>query len=277
MPSRSAVSGFRNTTATKDPQINALSGLGLGTAFKRFVLEDARVRELGEQVVAPDGRHREVFEQGQSPGPVIEFTWALDVDPAELAYAFVRPIVFFVPGPPLPEATPAMHAVADLIVCRMRAFQAALREGALVASGTFERTGQFGPIHAQQWLRRGLLVDVSSDDLLREEAGSKLVIQWSGVVVEVATSHANIRNNNRVRSSAKTPVAAMTRHSTRGDRAPTAHDESIRAAVDALWDGKRPPGMQNKQVYTQIVEWQRKNQRAVASDRTLQRYFSKKR
>ena len=77
MPSRSAVSGFRNTTATKDPQINALSGLGLGTAFKRFVLEDARVRELGEQVVAPDGRHREVFEQGQSPGPVIEFTWHL--------------------------------------------------------------------------------------------------------------------------------------------------------------------------------------------------------
>ena len=103
--------------------------------------------------------------------------------------------------------------------------------------------------------------------LWTRQLGFKPVIQWSGVVVEMATSHANVRNNDRVRSSAKTPAATTTRPSTMSRRhhAPTAHDESIRAAIDALWDGKRPPGMQNKQVYTQIVEWQRKNQRAVAS------------
>jgi hypothetical protein len=158
-----------------------------------------------------------------------------------------------------------------------------LKSGELLAEGA-NAQGQIVTLPRSIWTREQTHIDIRNGDIVEclenvkenEEFYSNPI--FMGLMLRMF--HVNALNNDRVRSTAvKAPRQAAARSSTksRKQRTPTPLDESIRAAINAMWGGKRPSDLMVKQVYKQIIEWQRNNQRAAASNRTLQRYFSKRR
>jgi hypothetical protein len=183
-----------------------LFGLSLSDAFRQFVLEDPEISALGKTIVEEDGRHVEVFSEGQYPGPYVDFGWPLDVSASDLAFQFVRPVVFFVPGPPLPEGSEAVHRVSTVLSAKLRSLRRMLTNGQIVAHGTFVNTGMFGPINRLQWARSGLSIDVKSGDLL-QEINNRAIVQWSGLALEApATSEPS---NQTAQKGVKTTRAEM--------------------------------------------------------------------
>jgi hypothetical protein len=277
-----------------------LFGLSLSDAFRQFVLEDPEISALGKMIVEEDGRHVEVFSKGQYPGPYVDFGWPLDVSASDLVFQFVRPVVFFVPGPPLPEGSEAVHRVSSLLAAKLRSLRRMLINGLVVAHGTFVNTGMFGPINRLQWARSGLLIDVKSGDLL-QEINNRAAVQWSGLALE-SPAKSELANQTAQTGAKTTPAelpppetasaAVFHVNSTEHDGlrsrpistdkdAPntckiTPHHASIEAAIVAIWPEGIPTALPLKTRDQKIIDWQRENGFAVASSKTIRRYLAAK-
>ena len=242
--------------------VKLLAGLGLGEAFKKHVLEHPAVSEPGQALCSREKQYADIFSEGRVPGCYIIYEWPLDVEPAELAFDFVRPLVFFVPGPPVPEPSDEIRLIAEAMSARIRTFRRMLVEGALIAHGMFESTGTFGPIHRQQWARSDVFIDVKNGDFIRKVA-HKSVVQWSGVVLE--EFHVNSLEHDDLRRSAAASVSKL-----------TAAQASIEAAFRALWPSGVPETLPAQVRDQMIIDWQKKNPgHAVVSPRTIRRCLGK--
>lgn len=185
-----------------------------------------------------------------------------------------------------PRMTQASRVANVLIGRRFAQLIGYLDRGHLCAEGT-NAEGRTVTIPRSIWVRDKAHIDVRNGDLVEYQPNAAERTDWYrpmflGLMLKkpdaAGAFHVNARNNDRVRSTTvKAPRQPAARPSTKSRKHSTALDESIRAAINALWGGKRPPDLMVKQIYKQIIEWQRNNQRAVASPRTLQRYFSKRR
>jgi hypothetical protein len=179
-----------------------LFGLSLSDAFRQFVLEDPEVGALGKIIVEQERQYVEVFRDGQYPGPFIDFCWPLDVSAGDLVFQFVRPVVFLVPGAPLPKGSEAVHRVASVLAEKLQSLRRMLTSGQIVAHGTFVNTGLFGPINRLQWARSDLSIDVKSGDLL-QEVNNRATVQWSGLALEAPAPP-----NQTAQEAAKTTTRA---------------------------------------------------------------------
>jgi hypothetical protein len=257
--------------AANSPSRPSLIGLSLCDAFRELVLDDPRIAELGKPVVHEDERHRSVFSEGQYPGWCIGHQWPLDIKMTDLAFDFVRPFIFFVPGPPLPEPSVAMRAAATAIVEKLQTLRRMLVSGENVAHGTFEKTGGFGPIHRLQWARQGLTIDVKSGDLFQEIDG-KAAVQWTGLILEApAPSDTESIREHVSREVHGAPSSAIRSH---GVRKKTALQASIDAAIQDLWPGGVPFALPLQVRDQKIIDWQRSHELAVASSKTIRRHLA---
>lgn len=76
-------------------KITDLNGLSLGEAFRKVVIDDPDVIAIGLLALAESKTYANVFKEGQSPGPLENYTWDLDANAENLAYWFTsRPITF---------------------------------------------------------------------------------------------------------------------------------------------------------------------------------------
>ena len=157
-----------------------LSGLSLAAIFRKCVLDDPEVVACSKRI-ADRQRYEDVFTKGQTPGPYVEFAGSCDMTASELAFDFVRPVVFFT-GQELPRAPAAIQRVSEIIVNRWQRLRIRLVDGELVARGTHERTGMVRYIEPLQWARKELSIDVVNSDLL-EMKNNKPVVQWSGLTL----------------------------------------------------------------------------------------------
>lgn len=260
-----------------------LFGLSLSDAFRQFVLEDPEISALGKMIVEQEGRHVEVFSEGQYPGPFIDFGWPLDVSPSDLVFQFVRPVVFFVPGPPLPEGSRAVHRVSSVLAAKLQSLRGMLVNGQIVAHGTFAKTGLFGLINRLQWARSGLIIDVKSGDLL-QEINSRVEVQWSGLALEAtATSEPANQGGSALVFHVNSPEhdGLRSRPTSSGKDVPTTckitpHHASIEAAIVAIWPEGIPTALPLKTRDQKIIDWQKGNGLAVASSKTIRRYLAAK-
>ncbi len=250
-------------------------GLGLVEAFRKLVFEDAEIITLGETLSRRDERHRDVFRHGQYPGWYVDHRWPFDVTPEDLAFNFVRPVVFYAPGPPLPEPSSEALNVSALIVRKMKALREWLIAGDLVAYGTYEKTGTFDPIHRLQWARRGIAINVQSGDFLRE-VDNKMVVQWTGLALEAPLRASQEQNRDafHVNSTAYDDVRRdrAAPHADTPKRATPARASILQAAA-SLWPDGIPDGLQVKVRDQRIMEWQREHGLTVASSKSIQRHL----
>jgi hypothetical protein len=137
---------------------NSLNGLTLAEAFRKHVLEDEEVADLGRKVWRTNSA---VFSEGQFPGPVSDFHWPLHATAETIAHAFVRqPIVFL--GDPLPSPSDQEIAASRRLAERIDSFTSLLARRDLIAIGTVAATGLEAPIGRGQWTRSDLLIDVQN-------------------------------------------------------------------------------------------------------------------
>lgn len=247
-----------------------LNGVSLAEAFRRYIIEDPEVGALGRRVVASDG-HREVFENGQAPGPRVDFHWPLHLDANELAAEFVRPLGWYDSThlrKPSPEILSASMALAD----RCQALRRLLVTSQIAAFGTFAQTGMTGAIHRMQWQRSGVTIEVQNGDLCEEE-NHRPVVRWSGIVLEVPYQTQLSSSTNPFPDNA--PIASVVQEAASEEtKRTTAVRESIKEATLALWPNGIPRSLQLQQRDSQIMAWQRKNERTVASQKSIRRYLS---
>lgn len=156
---------------------------GLGEVFMTSVIKDPEVAALGRRVMASEG-YRHVFLEGNAPGPYIDSHWAVDADEENLAFEFVRPIVWSL-DTSLPRPSAAIMAAAKVLADRIAALRELLSAGRVAAIGTHPSSGQFGPINRGQWLRKDIAIDVPNADLC-EPDGSKWAPLWTGIILESA-------------------------------------------------------------------------------------------
>lgn len=159
-----------------------LVGLSLGEAFFKCVLRDAEVQSLAQEVIEHENGYSSVFRDGQYPGPYVEHSWALDITANELAFQFVRPVLFCLDDP-LPEASVEIRRVCEVIVDRMQALRGLLSSGRLVAWGTHVSTGNFVSVDQFQWRRKGVRVDVQNSDVFDAQKHPP-ILRWTGLALQ---------------------------------------------------------------------------------------------
>lgn len=246
---------------------NLLNGLGLGEAFRRCVIDDPEVVMLGKLVIGRCG-HRAVFEEGNAPGPFVSFHWSLGLSAKDLAWEFVRPLIYFISAP-LPEPSPEISNASIALADRCQALQRLLTAGQIGAIGTFAQTGEIRLIDRMQWQRDGITVDIRNSDLCEPE-NHRPAVRWSGISLELVR-HTSSLVPARDNAIAVNPVAVNAL--TLAKRI-TPVQASIGEAVKALWPDGPPQSLQLQQRDDQIIEWQRKNKRKVVSQKSIRRYLS---
>jgi hypothetical protein len=158
--------------------VDLLQNQSLAHVFMNFVVRDPEVSALGELAVA-EGGQREIFKDGMAPGWFINYRWAIDTTPKELAVDI--PLTHFADNPPEPSA--AITAVAEVLAVRIAALRKLLASGQLRAVGTHHSSGTTGAIHRMQWLRTNQAIDVQNGDLC-DYQNPKYIPIWTGILLE---------------------------------------------------------------------------------------------
>jgi len=238
-----------------------LDGLSLSEVFYKYVLNDPDVVALAAAAVRLDHAYESVFREGQFPGPYVEFTWPLDVTAENLAFQFVRPIIFDLHRPS-PKAPDAVTEVCVVMADRMKALRDLLTSGKVMGRGTFAKTGEMGEVDRLQWARRELWIDVQNSDLLETE-NHKLTLRWSGLIFEAPNDVAKLA---QVKAEEGAKIAP--------NRKVTPQRASIEAAIKAKWPVGIPAGLPVQKRDQLINEWQREQGLAVTSSKTIRRHLA---
>jgi hypothetical protein len=158
---------------------NCLNGLPLTEAFRRYVIGDPPAAALAKHVLKTRPGEAAIFQDGQAPGPFIDFHWPVHLAASAIAFRFVDSPLIFIDAP-IPAPSAAISAVSEVLADRIAALRDILVSGQVVAFGAFAQTGVEGPIGRLQWLRNGISIDVSNGDLC-EGDDHRAVAKWTGL------------------------------------------------------------------------------------------------
>jgi hypothetical protein len=161
-----------------------LNGLSLVQAFKKFVVEDPVVIELGRRASQVEKGSGSIFENGQFPGPFVTWRWPAVLDDYDLSACFMRPLMRY-PGDVEPKAKPEVRVALEALADRYSSLIEALSAGGIIACGTFVKTGAHGPVDRLLWSRTTTWIDVRDGDLL-ELVSDELEPVWRGLGLQVA-------------------------------------------------------------------------------------------
>lgn len=233
----------------------SLHELSIAEAFFACVLKHPDVISLATAALSGAPMFDHVFRDGQYPGPYVDYCWPLNISADDLAFHFVKPVVFFLDDP-MPRPPKAITDLCEVVVEQIKALRSLLITGHVVAHGTFSSTDLIGEISRFEW-RRDIIVDLKNSDLL-EQRDNKPVAKWTGVFLRSST----------ITIGSETVSGDATNA---GNRKNTVHRSSIRAAIRGLWPNGLPGGLEVKNRDDLIRKWQKDNDLAVSSEKTIQR------
>lgn len=244
-----------------DPgELRQLDGSNIIDVFRQFVLDHPSV--VGARKALPANEtNRAIFEQGQYPGPTINYRWPICVTADEIAFAFVHQLAYFVSAPapePSPEQTRAAYALGGRWSTLIKFFQ----DQVLMAYGTYHATGARDAIDRHTWRRKNVVIDMENGDLA-EIVNHQPVVLWRGLSVSVGP----VVDSHQDRPK---PTAG---HALQSAPALTAGEASIKAAIAALWPTGIPKELSKKARDTRIIEWQKTNDATVTSTKAIYRYL----
>jgi len=223
-----------------------LVGRSIGEMFLECVIRDPEVVSASKRI--PDlHHHRSVFEQGQFPGPIVSYRWPLEITVDDLAFDFVRPLIFFLDSP-LPKPSPQLKQVAEVIVDRWQRLRRRLIDAECGTRGTFALNGELLFIDPLQWARVGRSIDVQNSDVVDSE-NHKPIVRWSGVSL---VSVSGLRATNELRSSNSLGNPGTNLPVRRIKRRPMA--EAVARGLTAKGFGSDPRGRSWKELAVTIAD-----------------------
>jgi hypothetical protein len=161
-----------------------LNDLSLVQAFKKFVIEDLVVIELGWRATQVERGSGSIFENGQFPGLSNPWRWPVVLDGYDLPDRFMHPGISY-PGYVVPKAKPEVRVALEALADRYSSLIEALSAGGIIACGTFAKTGAHGPVDRLLWSRTTTWIDVRDGDLL-EAVSNECELLWRGLILRAA-------------------------------------------------------------------------------------------
>jgi hypothetical protein len=248
------IQGVRIHPTLRAPNaVNRLAGMSLADAFRRFVLDDPEVAALNELQ-----RDSSSLKKGMRPGPFVVFHWPLNLTAEELAFEYVRPIMYYL-GDPSPTPSAEQVEISFVLVDRLNALRDLLASGHVTAKGTFVQTGEIVSIDALQWKRDGTFIDVLNGDLCFELKSNPVPI-WSGLSF-LSAGNGSFQKRPLQNKSGKLKISA--------------HFSSVREATYAEWPDGVPSSLMRGSRAEKIIAWQKAHIRTIVSEKTIERYFKK--
>jgi hypothetical protein len=244
-----------------------LQGLSLVEAFRRCIFDDPEIDLLANRAFAKKKSDLESLRDGQFPTLGTDYKWPLDLIERELAHNIVGDWYVMVPGPPRPIPSNDDRILARTIVDRVSALRRHLIAGRVIAEGMFVNSGITQQIPPPQWARGELSVDVHNGDLLEYEH-QKWVPRWSGIMLLGGSEF-------HVKPTKPAGARRYTIGNSRGGSRPktTPLGSSISRAIAELWPDGIPKEVPVQSRYQRIIAWQKANEVAVASPKSIYRYL----
>lgn len=154
-----------------------LNGLSLADAFGRYVIGDAEVIAMQDEMLKISTSSWMMFHDGRFPGSERDLHWPLHSTTTRIMSGFMWSLRKGRSGP-LEVITAISRALAE----RFAALIDLLVRGDIVAFGTYVKTGEERPIGQGQWVRRDFWLNVSNGDLC-EKQHIQYVAVWTGIAL----------------------------------------------------------------------------------------------
>jgi hypothetical protein len=256
--------------------IDFLHGISLKDAFWRFVLHDPEVEFLGSKAIKANPDLDRVYREG----------WCHPNGSQEWPVAFVQGALAGGRSPnspigysadPLPQE---VQRAADVVCHRFSALLTPLRQGILEAAGDPVRSRGTDRILPSIWLHPSYFLDSKNGDVL--QANDADTADWHNIRVKrwraVMLKRPQQPNLFHVKppTSDEAPLATIGHAFARSDHKLTPVRASINQAIKALWPNGDHMAVPVKTRVEMINDWQRANNFAVASGRTIDRHLKKK-
>lgn len=162
---------------------NYLDSLSLAEVFWKYVLNDPEVVAIAKNLLKTEHRHSAVFLEGQSPGPIVDFHWPMDLSASAMAFRFTSELMYLMEDH-IKEPSAALGSVSEVLTDRISNLRGILASGKAVAFGTFVQTGIEGPIARLQWVREDVSVEIRNGDFC-EGSDYRAVPKWTGLSLQL--------------------------------------------------------------------------------------------
>ena len=256
--------------------IDFLDGMSLKDAFWRFVLHDPEVKFLGRKAIKANPDLKRVYMEG----------WCYPYGCQEWPVAFAQgalaggrspnsPIGYL--ADPLPQE---VQRAADVVCLRFSVLLTLLTHGNLEAVGDPVRSRGPDRILPAIWSHPAYFLDAKNGDVLQTNDADSAdlhdirVKRWRAVML-TKPQPPNLFHV-KPSTSDEAPPATIGHASVRSDHKLTPVRASINQAIKALWPNGDHMAVPVKIRVEMINDWQRANNFAVASARTIDRHLKKK-
>jgi hypothetical protein len=271
-------------------RVDLVAGRSLSEVFKEYIIGDPEVISLSLEAMRVKPVLKNVFVDGRhTPFGVRE--WPADLDYSVLGGLERIEAIGFLADPEPEAVIDAMDALQD----RYGALLKMLRQDEIEAYGLANRAGDPHVLMRSIWAHKDFEIDPIEGDVYsnnpecEDPRYDRLVKRWTGVIFRptgrglfsaVATAPASIAQHAFHVNSTDDVGLRPKRTKPRGGRVassrPTAHQESIAAAIAALWSDGVPKALTVQRRDQMIIEWQRKQPgQLVVSDRSIGRFFKR--
>jgi hypothetical protein len=160
-------------------RVDLLAGRSLAAAFNEFVLKDPEFVALAHFAIQTNDAARPMLEEGQFPrDAVFGRQWPVSLEAFPSFAKVLNDAQTWSSGRTV--IGEKSEKACEVLRHRYEHLLRLLRDGLVLASGTYEGSGKVERIDAAQWSRRPAWIDPASSDFL-EEANNKLVPRWTGV------------------------------------------------------------------------------------------------
>jgi hypothetical protein len=162
-----------------------LKDLGLGEAFRRYLLGDPEIAVLIHRSGTQDR-----FEGGQCPLALSDYHWPLHATATNFEFRLTEGVGLLIIGGPELRPTREVSALSAALADRLVALRSRLASGNVQAFGI---TRQFVEtlVPARVWGRTSLSIDVANGDLCEEDDRGHFSTLWTNVELRCPTPEAD--------------------------------------------------------------------------------------
>lgn len=250
--------------------IDFLDNKSLKDAFWEFVLHDPEVLFLGNKAIKADPDLTQVYREGRRQRGA-GWEWPFEFFQGELAGGRSKesPIGFL--ADPLPQE---VQLAADTVCDRYSALLALLRQQKLEAVGDSSRSRGTNLILSSIWSHPSYYFDAMNGDVLQKNENPTgwhdiWLKRWRAVMLQRPTFHVEPLVPDAAPSVAIADESVGFAHNL------TACEASINQAIKTLWPNGIPSSLRVKMRDAQINVWQRANEFAVTSPKSVYRFLKR--
>lgn len=250
--------------------VDLIHDMSLKDVFWQFVLCDPEVQALASEAIQVRPSLEQVYVK-RNCAPY-RYVWPFRFDFGALAGGLSKGDEFY----DSTENPPEVQAAADVVCRRFEALLELLRNGKIEAVGIPSREGKPDRVPTSVWSRDSYYFSATNGEILKTKDPEpsdwfhKRLKRWSAVMLRRPQSP--VFHVKPLATDGTAPTTAKY-SPTKSGRRKTVTQASIEQAIKTLWPNGIPPGLPVKTRNQKIRDWQKTNDLAETSEKSIERYL----